>query len=131
MATSSFWQPRHRAQCILLFLVGLIAYGQHRTPEYWTMWVRLLEFFYLNFFSASSVFRDPIALMIFQAMILIADLMFCQVTNMITIRITGNFFTTLFHCFRRHTNAFNNTRIGRETATEILNSLLFYEFCVM
>ena len=49
MAASSFWQPRHRAQCILLFLVGLIAYGQHRTPEYWTMWVRILEFLFKFF----------------------------------------------------------------------------------
>ena len=84
MAASSFWQSRHRAQCILLFLVGLIAYGQHRTPEYWTMWVRLLEFcFFSNFFFTKSVksttfhtIAPQVTLMIFQAMILIADLMF-------------------------------------------------------
>ena len=77
-----FWQPRHRWQCILLFLVGLIAYGQHRTPEYWTMWVRVFSFFFLYTFDFS--FRMTIStnddfqvtLMIFQGMILISDLMF-------------------------------------------------------
>eukprot|EP00940_MAST-03C_sp_MAST-3C-sp2_P000591 g591.t1 len=52
---TGFWQPRHRWQCIAMFFVGLIAYGQHRHDEYWPMWVTVI---------------------IFQAMILLADLMF-------------------------------------------------------
>ena len=71
--------------------------------------------------------------MIFQAMILIADLMF----------LSGNqydydpyykvkfFHATLFSTIHTNKNYPTTPELGEETTTEILNSLLFYELCVM
>ena len=76
--------------------------------------------------------------MIFQAMILIADLMFLSGNQYdYDPYYKVNFFShdsfsLFFSTTHKHTHYPTTTpELGEETATEILNSLLFYELCVM